>query len=533
MSGAASGEAFGGPALNVAAWLVDRHVEEGRGDRVAIRCEGTSTTYAELLDLVSEAQHRLADLGVAQGDRVAMVVRDDLGFPAWFLGALRSGIVPIPLSTMLLGPALGAIVADSGAQTVVISSVFASTLADICAAAPEVTNVVVLGVDQAAVDVGRADVTVHGWPAGSNERAGSGDRDRLPVAETTADSPAFWLYSSGTTGVPKGVMHVHGSVPATVETYAQGVLEITENDRFLSVAKLFFAYGLGNSLTFPLAVAGTAILNPDPPAPASVAQLIADEEPTLFFSSPGFCAALLDAGLAPETFSSLRATVTAGESLPANIQTRFAELSGQPVLDGIGSTELLHIFISNTLTEQTPGASGQVVPGYVAELRNDEGEVVTEPDTPGYLHVQGPSAAVGYWQREEATAAAFVDGWVRTGDVYVRSAADRWTFLGRNNDMIKAGGIWVSPAEVESALIEHADVMEAAVVGARDDAGLETVVAFVLPTTGAQPTEELLVDHCRERMAAFKRPRQIIVVDELPKTATGKIKRFELRNSLT
>jgi len=511
--------------FNAAAWLVDRHIAEGRGDRVAIRCQGASTTYAELLGEVMRAQAQLAELGVVAGDRVAMVVRDDLAFPTWFLGALRSGVVPIPLSTMLLGPALGAIVADSGAQTVVVSEAFAPMLPDICSRASAVSNVIVAGSAEPSV-IG-VDATVHGWVAGGPSADGPG------VAETTRESPAFWLYSSGTTGVPKGVMHVHGNVPATTRTYADGVLEITEDDRFLSVAKLFFAYGLGNSLTFPLSIGGTAILHPDPPTPAAIAELIAAEQPTLFFSSPGFCAALLDGGLAPEIFATLRATVTAGESLPANIQTRFAELTGQPVLDGIGSTELLHIFISNTLTEQTPGASGQVVPGYAAELRNDEGAVVTEPDTPGYLHVKGPSSAVGYWQREEATAAAFIDGWVRTGDVYTRSAGDRWTFLGRNNDMIKAGGIWVSPAEVESALIEHPDVLEAAVVGARDDAGLETVVAFVLPASGATPTESVLVEHCKDMMASFKRPRQIHVVDTLPKTATGKIKRFELRDSLS
>ena len=211
---------------------------------------------------------------------------------------------------------------------------------------------------------------------------------------------------------------------------------------------------------------------------------------------------------------------------------RFSALASAPVLDGIGSTELLHIFISNSLDQQTPGASGKPVPGYDAELRDDNGQIVSQPDTSGFLYVRGPSAAVGYHERPEASAAAFVDGWVRTGDVYVRSASDDWTFLGRNNDMIKAGGIWVSPAEVESVLIEHQDVLEVGVVGARNDIGLEEVVAFVVPTAVADPQPEQLEAHCRERMAAFKRPRRIFVVDSLPKTATGKIKRYALRQSL-
>jgi benzoate-CoA ligase len=222
--------------------------------------------------------------------------------------------------------------------------------------------------------------------------------------------------------------------------------------------------------------------------------------------------------------------VTAGESLPAPIHRAFTELTGAPVLDGIGSTEILHIFISNTPDDQVEGSSGRVVAGYEAELRSDDGDVVTEPDTPGYLHVRGPSTSIGYHGRRDATATAFLaDGWVRTGDVYVRSADDHWTFLGRNSDMIKAGGIWVSPAEVESVLIEHETVMEAAVVGGRDEAGLETVIAYVIPASGGSIDTELLLSHCRERMATFKRPRQIHVVDELPKTATGKIKRFMLR----
>ena len=511
-------------AHNSASWLVDRHVTEGRGERVAIRCDGVDTTYAELQTELFRAQNALAELGVGSGERVALVLDDDVAFPAWFLGAQRSGVVPVPLSTMLTGTELGPIIADSGATTVVISGTYTDAVGPIMAAAPAVATVVVDG-EAGAVSAEHSGARVEAWTSFA-------DRSVCPAADTTVESPAFWLYSSGTTGVPKGVMHLHGSPRATARTYADNVLHVTEDDRFLSVAKLFFAYGLGNSLTFPFSVGATAILHPHPPTPASFAELIATERPTLLFSSPGFCAALLDMAPSPDTFRSVRATVTAGESLPADVQQRFSSLSGTPVLDGIGSTELLHIFISNTLDHQTPGSSGVPVPGYVAELRNDADEVVTETDTPGYLHVQGPSSAVGYHDRPDATAASFRDGWVRTGDVYVRSADGSYTFLGRNNDMIKAGGIWVSPAEVESALIEHPDVLEVAVVGARNDDGLEEVVAFVVPASGAEPDPVALEQHCRERMASFKRPRRILVVDELPKTATGKIQRFALRSAL-
>ena len=511
--------------FNAAEWLVDRHVREGRGDRVAVRCQGVSTTYVQLQAELWRTQNLLAQLGLEQGDRVAMVVPDDATFPAIFLGAQRSGIVPVPLSTMLRGKALGEIVADSGARTLAISNAFVAAIPELLVAAPAVDQVIALGdIDAIASAVGDR-AAVHDWSS-------IDEANEAPIADTTNDSIALWLYSSGTTGTPKGVMHLHGSVKATVDTYAIDVLGITENDRFLSVAKLFFAYGLGNSLTFPFAVGATVILNPDPPTPQAMLTLIKDEQPTLFFSSPGFCAALLDAKPSPAAFDSVRATVTAGESLPANVHERFSALTGTPVLYGIGSTELLDIFISNTMERQTSGSSGEMVSGYIAELRDDNDNVVVDPDTPGYLHVQGPSAAIGYWQKPEATANAFCDGWVRTGDVYTRSTDDTWTFLGRNTDMIKAGGIWVSPAEVENVLIEHDSVLEAAVVGGRDEQGLEQTVAFVLPASGWVPDADELIQHCRDRMASFKRPRRVIVVDELPKTATGKIKRFELRQSL-
>lgn len=508
-----------GRSYNAAQWLLDRHVEAGDGDRVAIRCEGRTTTYSELQLETWRAQALLSALGAGFGDRIAMVARDDEAFPAVFLGAMRSGLVPVPLSTMLKGDALGDIVADSGARILFVSVQYIDALPTLLLRAPAVEHVVVGGGGQVVAER----VTLHRWSAA--RRVGP-----QPLAPTTSDSQALWLYSSGTTGVPKGVMHLHGSLEETARTYAQSVLSIGPEDRFLSVAKLFFAFGLGNALTFPFSVGATAILHPDPPTPAAVVDLIESEGATLFFAPPGFCAATIDHAPDTTAFATVRATVTAGEALPAPIHRGFAELTDAAVLDGIGSTEILHIFISNTPDDQVEGSSGRVVKGYEAELRSDDGDVITEPDTPGYLHVRGPSSSIGYHGRPEATAETFLaDGWVRTGDVYVRSVDDHWTFLGRNSDMIKAGGIWVSPAEVESVLIEHDAVLEAAVVGGRDEAGLETVAAFVVGASGAAVDADALLDHCRQRMAAFKRPRQIHVVDELPKTATGKIKRFVLR----
>jgi benzoate-CoA ligase family protein len=327
-------------------------------------------------------------------------------------------------------------------------------------------------------------------------------------------------------------MHRHASLQATADSYARAVLEIGPDDRCLSVAKLFFAYGLGNSLTFPLSVGASAVLNPERPTPADVLRLVRDERPTLFFATPGFVAALLDADPPDGALAPVRCTVTAGEALPADLQRRFQARFGHPVLDGIGTTEALHIFLSNTKGAEQPGTSGMPVPGYQARLMDDAGHEVADADTPGYLQVRGPSLATGYWCRDAATRAAFQGEWLATGDVYRRSAGGYWTFLGRNNDMIKAGGIWVSPAEVEAVLVEHPDVLEAAVVGGRDAQGLEITVAFVVPRTGRRVDAASVDAHCRDRMAAFKRPRRLEIVDELPKTPTGKVRRFALRERL-
>lgn len=494
---------------NAASWLVDRHIDEGRGERTAIRYLGESLTYADVQRELFRAQHALADRGVGAGDRVAMVVNDEPGWVAWFLGAMRSGAIPVPLSTMLTGDDIAAIVADARASLLVASAEHEPRLGSVVTAAG---TVVVGGASWAAYD----------------------DRSEVPVADTDAAAGGFWLYSSGTTGTPKGIMHAHGNLQATADAYARTVLETTPDDRFLSIAKLFFGYGLGNSLTFPFAVGATTILHPEPPTPAGMLALIGRERPSLFFSSPGFAAALLDVDPELSAVSSLRAMVTAGESLPGDLYRRLHGALARPVLDGIGTTEALHIFMSNRLDDQVAGTSGRPVDGYEVKLLGDDGAEIDAADTPGYLHVRGPSTAGGYWQRPEQTAAAFLDGgWLRTGDVYTRSESGHFAFLGRNNDMIKAGGIWVSPAEVEGVLIEHPSVLEAAVVGVRNDAGLEETVAFVVPATGHTVDPAELEGHCRARMAAFKRPRQLHVVDELPKTATGKIRRFELRDSLT
>jgi benzoate-CoA ligase family protein len=372
-----------------------------------------------------------------------------------------------------------------------------------------------------------AGTRVRTWDAYVTAGADHLERAAAPYP-TVADSPAFWLYTSGTTGTPKGAMHRHGSLRDTAETYARDVLAIGPDDVTFSVAKFFFAYGLGNTLTFPFSVGASTVLDRSRPSPAGTLRILREQHPTLFFGGPTYYSALLGAGLPEDAFAGVRECVSAGEAFPAALLERFTARFGVEMLDGIGSTEMLHIFISNRPGRVRPGTSGEVVAGYEAHIQDDDGHPV--PDgTPGHLFVRGSSAATGYWCRTEVTRRVFQGPWVRTGDTYVRSADGYYSSMGRTDDIIKAGGIWVSPTEVEERLRQHADVNLVVVVSLPDADGLDKPVACVVLTPGSATTAEELVAFCREGLAAFKRPRHVLLFDELPTTATGKLQRFRIR----
>jgi benzoate-CoA ligase family protein len=512
--------------FNAADYLVDRHIENGDGARIAVLSQGRSTSYLELHDLSQAFAAGLGELGVHRGERVMFVCSDRVELVAGIIGAFRLGAVATPVSTMLTGFELAKILLDSCARFLVVSPEFAQPASVAVTQSPDVTHVIT--VENAAVEVPEQ-VTLTGWDAVLDAGRSVGLVSR-PMPATTGDSPALWLYTSGTTGMPKAAMHRHENLRAVCETYAREVLRTGPDDRFLSMAKLFFAYGFGNSLLFPLAVGGTAVLESRRPSGDVVAQRIREDSPTLFFAGPTFFAALLATDLPADTFSGVRLCVSAGETLPATLYRRFTERFGVDILDGIGSTEALHIFASNREGQVRPGTTGTPVSGYDLEIRDTGGQRLRDGE-PGVLYVRGASLANGYWCRTDATRAVFQGEWLCTGDTYVRSDDGYYTCLGRTNDMLKAGGIWVSPTEVEERLLQHASVAEAAVVGVADSNELDKPVAFVVPVAGTEPTEAELVAWCREGLASFKRPRAVVMVAELPKTATGKVQRFKLRET--
>jgi len=508
------------PNFNVAVSFIDRHLAEGRGAKIAIRTHaGRDVTYAELARETNRAGNALKALGLARGDRVLMMVKDCPEFLFAFWGAIKAGFVPVPINTLLRATDYQYMIEDSGAGAVLYSPEFASEVEPALAKAAKKPA-------HAMRIEGEGRTLVSLLAAAS---------DRLEPAPAQASDDCFWLYSSGSTGRPKGAVHAHRDMVVTSQYYGVETLGVVESDICFSAAKLFFAYGLGNAMTFPLWVGGTAVLYDQRPTPDSTFATIERFRPTLYFGVPTLYAAQLQAlEKGKRDFSSVRYCVSAGEALPANVFARWKDLTGLTILDGIGSTEALHIFISNRPGEAMPGTSGREVTGYEAKIINDQGQTVTRGHS-GRLLIRGLSSAKYYWNNKERTAQTMrADGWLDTGDTYEQDAAGYFIYCGRSDDMMKVGGIWCSPFEIEAKLIEHPKVLEAAVVGRQDPDGLVKPEAWIVLKSPGEATDALkdeVLKHIKTGLAPYKYPRWINFVGELPKTATGKIQRFKLRST--
>jgi benzoate-CoA ligase family protein len=507
---------------NATADLIGRNLTAGRAGKLAlIEDGGARLTYGQLAERIDRAGNALAALGAQMEQRVLILLQDTADFPALFWGAIKIGAVPVPVNTLLTSAEYDFFLRDSRARVLVVSKPLLEKVAPILRGQPFLAHTVIAG-GSAGGYASLDDLLADASPT-------------LEPAPTTADDVAFWLYSSGSTGAPKGTMHLHESLLRTAELYGQGVLGIREDDVVYSAAKLFFAYGLGNAMTFPFSVGATAVLLAERPTPSSVMRLMREHQPTLFYGVPTLFASLLaDPQNAPANGSArLRLCVSAGEPLPRDIGERWKARFGVDILDGLGSTEMLHIFLSNRPGDVHYGTTGRPVPGY-------ELAIVDENDRPaaagelGELKVSGPSSAIGYWNNRARTVRAFRGPWTFTGDKYRQDERGDYVYCGRADDMLKVSGMWVSPAEVEAVLVGHDSVLEVAVVGREDEHGLTKPQAFVVvrPGVNASPAlAEELQRHVKDRLAPYKYPRWIEFLDALPKTATGKIQRFKLRRA--
>jgi benzoate-CoA ligase len=500
---------------NAAHDLLSRNAS--RSDKVAYidGASGATLTYGELTEQAHRFANALRAQGIAPESRVMMAMLDTPEWPVVFLGCILAGVVPVAANTLLTAKDFEFMLRDSRAQVLFVSKPLLPTFEPLVGEIATLRSVVVAG------------ESAHGSVAAM---IGSGSGEHT-VASTSSDDACFWLYSSGSTGTPKGTVHLHSHLIHTAELYGRGVLGIREDDVVFSAAKLFFAYGLGNALTFPMSVGATTVLWPARPTPADVFGVLTKYKPTVFCGVPTLYAALLAQTERPKKSDlKLRVCTSAGEALPAEIGKRWTADYGCEILDGIGSTEMLHIFLSNRPGEVRYGTTGKPVPGYDLRIVADDGRECADGEI-GELQIKGPSAALMYWNNRAKTKATFAGEWTKSGDKYTRDADGFYTYGGRSDDMLKVGGIYVSPFEVEACLMTHPAVLEAAVIGAMDNDGLVKPKAYVVLKEGQQADEALLQSHVKSQLAPYKYPRWIEFTDALPKTATGKIQRFKLRQA--
>jgi benzoate-CoA ligase len=508
-------------AFNFAAHLLDANA--GRPNKAAFIDDVGAMTYGELDNRARKFAAALKERGVKREERALILMQDCADWPVAFLGAMLAGVIPVAVNTLLTADDLAYMLEHSRAQAALVSGAVKPALkAALAKSDHEVQTVVV---SRPAQPLGADEIEFGDFLAGATPLT--------KPARSHADDPAFWLYSSGSTGRPKGTVHSHANPYWTTELYGKAILGLQESDVCFSAAKLFFAYGLGNALTFPLAVGATALLMAERPTPEAVFKRwlggVGDVKPTVFYGAPTGFAGMLASNLLPKREDvSLRLVSSAGEALPAEIGERFKRHFGVDIVDGIGSTEMLHIFISNRPDKVRYGSTGWPVPGYLIELRGEDGRVVADGE-PGDLYIHGPSAALMYWGNRAKTRETFEGHWTKSGDKYIRNPDETLTYAGRSDDMLKVGGVWVSPFEVEATLVQHPSVLEAAVIGAPDADGLIKTKAFVVLKQGAAADEEELKGFVKDRLAPYKYPRSIAFIAELPKTATGKIQRFRLR----
>lgn len=508
-----------GESFNYASYLLD--LNRGRAQKTAYIDDQGSLAYGDLADRVRRMASTLLDAGLRREERVLLLMHDCNDWPVAFLGAMYAGIVPVAVNTLLTADDYAYMLQHSRARATLVSNALLPTLREAMKNGQHEEGVVIVSRPDGALEADEQELESCLHTATPMPQA----------AATSPDDPGFWLYSSGSTGKPKGTVHTQANPYWTTELYGKGVMGINEQDVCFSAAKLFFAYGLGNALSFPQSVGATSVLIAGRPTPELIFNKLIEHQPTLFFGAPTGYAAMLAASDPPQPEQlALRLAVSAGEALPADLARRFTRQFAIDVIDGLGSTEMLHIFLSNQPGKVRYGSTGWPVPGYDIELRGDDGLPIEDGEI-GDLYARGPSAALMYWNDRAKSIDTFQGEWTKSGDKYVRNEDGSYTCSGRSDDMLKVSGMYVSPFEVEATLSEHPAVLESAVIGKTDAQGLVKSKAFVVLVDGQQATEEALKAYVKDRLAPYKYPRFIEFVDELPKTATGKIQRFRLRES--